>query len=106
MPADIAKGAKVFRKCKACHLVTKESKRRIGPHLSAIMGRDIASLIGYKYSKAMRAYAKQNGTWNEQRMRAYLANPKKEVKGGRMAFIGIRKEKDMNNLIAYLKSLP
>lgn len=101
MAGDIKAGEKVFKKCKACHVVDKE-KNKTGPHLVNIMGRTAGSLESYKkYSKAM----KESGiVWNEETLDGYLENPKKYIKGTKMAFGGLKKEKDRENVIAYLKS--
>jgi cytochrome c len=101
MAGDIKAGEKVFKKCKACHVVDKE-KNKTGPHLVNIMGRTAGSLESYKkYSKAM----KESGiVWNEETLDVYLENPKKYIKGTKMAFGGLKKEKDRENVIAYLKS--
>ena len=101
MAGDIKAGEKVFKKCKACHVVDKE-KNKTGPHLVNIMGRTAGSLESYKkYSKAL----KESGiVWNEETLDGYLENPKKYIKGTKMAFGGLKKEKDRKNVIAYLKS--
>ena len=100
MAADVAKGEKVFKKCKACHYVDKE-KNKTGPHLVNIVGRTAASVEGYKYSKAMKA---SGLVWDEANLAAYLKAPKKFVKGTKMAFAGLRKDADIENIIAYLKA--
>lgn len=101
MAGDVEAGEKVFKKCKACHVVDQE-KNKTGPHLVNIMGRTAGSLESYKkYSKAM----KESGiVWNEETLDGYLENPKKYIKGTKMAFGGLKKEKDRKNVIAYLKS--
>jgi cytochrome c len=101
MAGDIKAGEKVFKKCKACHVVDKE-KNKTGPHLVNIMGRTAGSLESYKkYSKAM----KESGiVWNEETLDGYLEKPKKYIKGTKMAFGGLKKEKDRDYVIAYLKS--
>ena len=100
MAGDAALGEKVFKKCKACHVVDKE-KHKTGPHLVNIMGRTAGTAEGYKkYSKAM----KNSGiVWDEETLNGYLEKPKKYLKGTRMAFAGLKKEKDRANVIAYLK---
>ena len=96
---DPAKGEKVFRKCKACHVVNEE-KNRVGPHLVAIIGRSAGAVEGFKYSKAM----KESGiTWTEENLSAYLSDPRGFIKGNRMAFAGLKKEVEIVNVIAYLK---
>ena len=103
LAADAEKGAKIYRKCVSCHMIGDKAKNRVGPQLNAIIGRDIASVADYRYSKAMTAYGEANEVWSEDILAAYLANPRKTVKGTRMAFAGLRKEKDVADVIAYLK---
>ena len=98
---DVAAGEKVFKKCKACHVVNAE-KHKTGPHLVNIMGRAAGSAAGYKkYSKAMKS---SGIVWNEETLDGYLEKPKAYVKGTRMVFAGLRKEEDRANVIAYLES--
>lgn len=97
---DAKAGKKVFRKCKACHVVDAE-KNRVGPHLVGIIGRASGSVDGFKYSEAM---AGADLTWDVETLSAYLANPRKYMPGNKMAFPGLRKEKDIVNVIAYLES--
>ncbi len=96
---DVKKGAKVFKKCKACHVVD-EKKNKVGPHLVGLFGRKAGTVEGYKYSKAMIEHGVE---WNEETLAEYLAAPKKVVKKTKMAFGGVKKEKQLVNLIAYLK---
>jgi cytochrome c len=103
MAGDAAKGAKVYKKCVACHMIGDKAKNRVGPQLNAIIGREIASISDYKYSKAMVKYAATAKVWDEDNLSVYLQSPRKLVKGGRMAFAGLRKQKDRDNIIAYLK---
>ncbi len=101
---DIDKGKKVFRKCKACHEVMNE-KNKVGPHLVNVIGRQAGSMEGYKYSKAMKAKgADENLVWNEETLDLYLTKPRTYVKGTKMAFPGLKKEADRQNVIAYLKT--
>ncbi len=103
LAGDAEKGAKVYRKCASCHMIGDGAKNRVGPQLNNIIGREIGAIAGYKYSKAMVKYAATEKVWNEENLAAYLESPRKVVKGGRMAFAGLRKEKDRNDIIAYLK---
>ena len=100
MAGDVAKGEKVFKKCKACHYVDQE-KNKTGPHLVGLFGRAAGSVEGYKYSAAM----KESGiVWDENTLAEYLKAPKAYVKGTKMAFAGLKKDADVDNIIAYLKS--
>ena len=100
---DAVKGAKVYKKCVSCHMIGDGAKNRVGPQLNGIIGREIAAIGDYKYSKAMVKYAATAKIWSEDNLAAYLESPRKLVKGGRMAFAGLRKEKDRDDVIAYLK---
>ena len=97
---DPALGEKVFKKCKACHVVDSD-KNKTGPHLVNIMGRQAGSVEGFtKYSKAI----KESGiVWDEATLDGFLEKPKAYLKGTRMAFAGLKKEEDRANVIAYLK---
>jgi cytochrome c len=97
---DVEAGAKVFKKCKACHYVDQE-KNKTGPHLVNIIGRAAGSVEGYKYSKAM---AGSGIVWDEATLTEYLRAPKKYIKGTKMAFRGLQKDVDLANVIAYLKA--
>ena len=97
---DVAKGEKVFKRCKACHYADKE-KNKTGPYLVDVIGRKAGSIDGYKYSKAMR---ESQLVWDDATLTAYLKAPKKFLKGTKMAFAGLKKEADIKNVIAYLKT--
>ena len=96
---DINHGEKVFKKCSACHLVNKGGDNKIGPALYGVLGRKVASIESYKYSKAMASYDKK---WTFEEMNGYLKKPQRYIKGTKMAFAGLRKEKDRASVILYL----
>ncbi len=96
---DIATGEKVFKKCAACHSILKGGKNNIGPALYNVVGRDVGAVGDYKYSKALAAYGK---AWTFEELNGYLLKPAKWIKGTKMAFAGLRKEKDRAYVILYL----
>ena len=96
---DLAHGEKVFKKCSACHMIAAGGKNMIGPNLWNVIGRTAGSVSDYKYSKAMVAYAKE---WSFEEMNSYLIKPQAYIKGTKMAFAGLRKEKDRASVILYL----
>ena len=98
---DLAHGEKVFKKCSACHMIAADGKNKIGPNLRGVIGRTAGSITDYKYSKAMKAYAKE---WSFEEMNSYLIKPQAYIKGTKMAFAGLRKEKDRASVILYMNS--
>ena len=96
---DLATGEKVFKKCAACHSIVKGGKNNIGPALYNVVGRKIGVVSDYKYSKALAGYGKE---WTFEELNGYLIKPAKWIKGTKMAFAGLRKEKDRASVIKYL----
>ena len=96
---DIAHGEKVFKKCAACHSIVKGGKNAIGPALYNVVGRKVGVIEDYKYSKALAAYDKN---WTFEELNGFLIKPAKWIKGTKMAYAGLRKEKDRASVIKYL----
>tara|TARA_B100000029_G_scaffold111720_1_gene103759 strand:+ start:1681 stop:2214 length:534 start_codon:yes stop_codon:yes gene_type:complete len=94
-------GEKVFKKCSACHVVAKGGKNKIGPALYGILGKKSASVSGYKYSKALTAHGK---VWSFAEMNSFLIKPQSYIKGTKMAYAGLKNEKDRASVILYLNS--
>ena len=99
---DAVAGKAVFRKCMPCH--STEPVNKVGPTLSGIIGRPVASIADYNYSRAMTAFADGGKQWSEGLIAEYLMAPKAMVPGTRMTFAGLKKIDDIANLIAYLKN--
>jgi cytochrome c len=96
---DLTVGEKVFKKCAACHSIVKEGKNNIGPALYNVVGRQTGAVNDYKYSKALSGYGKE---WTFEELNGYLIKPAKWIKGTKMSFAGLRKEKDRASVILYL----
>jgi len=96
---DIGDGEKIFKKCAACHSIIKGGKNKIGPALYNVVGRKIGGVSEYKYSKALLAYEKE---WTFEELNGFLIKPAKWIKGTKMAYAGLRKEKDRASVIKYL----
>ena len=96
---DITLGEKVFKKCAACHSIVKGGKNNIGPALYNVVGRKTGAVTDYKYSKALASFEKE---WTFEELNGYLTKPAKWIKGTKMAFAGLRKEKDRASVIKYL----
>ena len=96
---DVETGIKVFKKCSACHSITKGGKNKIGPALYNVVGRKVGGVSDYKYSKALVSYEKE---WTFEELNGFLIKPAKWIKGTKMAYAGLRKEKDRASVIKYL----
>ena len=103
-PAMIEAGAKVFKKCAACHKVGDGAKNGAGPMLNGVVGHKAGSVEGFKYSPAMLAAGDAGLIWDEASLDAYLADPKAAVPKNKMSFAGLKKPEDRAALIAYLSS--
>ena len=96
---DVTDGEKIFKKCAACHSINKGGKNNIGPALYNVVGRKIGKVSDYKYSKALAAYDK---AWTFEELNGFLIKPSKWIRGTKMAYAGLRKEKDRASVIKYL----
>tara|TARA_B110000438_G_C15774906_1_gene633615 strand:- start:1217 stop:1750 length:534 start_codon:yes stop_codon:yes gene_type:complete len=96
---NISKGAKIFKKCAACHSISQGGGNKIGPALWGVLGRKAGSVSGYKYSKSMVAHGK---SWSFDEMNGFLIKPKEWIKGTKMSFAGIKNAKDRAAVILYM----
>ncbi|MDE1147321.1 MAG: cytochrome c family protein [Azospirillaceae bacterium] len=99
---DVAKGEKIFLRCKACHSAEKDGADKLGPNLWGVVGRKSASKEGFSYSPAFKG---ANLTWDPATLDTYLTGPSKLIPGNRMAFPGLPNPQDRADVIAYLSSL-
>ena len=96
---DATSGEKIFKKCAACHSIIKGGANKIGPALYNVVGRQVGGVSDYKYSKALAGYDK---SWTIEELNGFLLKPSKWIKGTKMAYAGLRKEKDRASIIKYL----
>ena len=96
---NAAEGAKVFKKCAACHSISKGGANKIGPALWGVLGRKAGSISDYKYSKAMATFEKP---WSFEEMNGFLIKPKDWIKGTKMSFAGLKNAKDRAAVILYM----
>jgi len=94
-----AEGAKIFKKCAACHSISQGGGNKIGPALWGVLGRKAGSVSGYKYSKAMIAYGK---SWSFEEMNGFLLKPKEWIKGTKMSFAGLKNANERAAIILYM----
>ncbi len=96
---DVAAGKTSFNKCLACHAIGEGAKNKVGPVLNGLDGRKSGTAEGYSYSEAN----KNSGiTWNEAQFKEYIKDPKAKIPGTKMAFAGIKNDKEINDLWAYV----
>ena len=98
---SIEHGEKVFKRCSACHMIAAGGKNMIGPNLWSVIGKKTGVASGYKYSKALAAYGKD---WTFAEMNGFLIKPSAHIKGTKMAFAGLKKEKDRASVILFMNS--
>jgi cytochrome c len=103
--ADPKAGQTSANKCLACHTFKSGEPNKVGPNLWGVVNRPIAAHEGYEYDDAMHAYAEQAKTWTFDNLNAFLHDPKGTVPGTKMAFPGLRDDKERANVVAYLNTL-
>ena len=96
---DIASGEKIFKKCAACNSINKGGKNKIGPALYNVVGRAVGGVDNYKYYKTLASYDKE---WTFEELNGFLTKPSSYLKGTKMSYAGLRKEKDRASVIKYL----
>ena len=101
---ELAHGAKIAKKCTACHTFEPNGKSKVGPALYDIVNRPVANIADFKYSKAMREFA-QGKIWDYDQLNEFVFKPKNLVKGTSMGFAGVKKVEDRAALLLYLRSL-
>lgn len=99
--ASVDNGAKVFRKCTACHKV-EDGANATGPHMYGVVGRDVGAAAGFEYSGAL---SEQADVWTPENLYAFLEKPSSWAPGTTMGFAGLNKAEDRADVIAYLDSL-
>mgnify|MGYP001180323443 FL=1 len=99
--ASVEAGAKVFKKCVACHSIDKGGVNKIGPALWGVVNRKVGGIEGFKYSAALKGYGKN---WTFEELNGFLHKPMRYIKGTKMGFVGLKKNKDRANVIAYMNS--
>ena len=102
---DVAAGETVFKKCQVCH-VADSDKNKVGPSLKGVIGRTAGTHEGFKYSAGMSDAGKTGVVWDEPTLTSYLHDPKAFIKGTKMAFVGLKTDAEIANVIAYLKQFP
>jgi cytochrome c len=96
---DVTAGKSSFNKCLACHAIGEGAKNKVGPQLNGLDGRKSGTAPDYSYSDAN----KNSGiTWNEAEFKEYIKDPKAKVPGTKMTFAGIKNEKEINDLWAFV----
>lgn len=101
---SVEDGEKVFRRCKSCHAVGEGAANKIGPALNNIVDNPVGQNPDFRYSDGMRAAAEEGVIWDEETLTKFLVKPRDAIAGTSMSFAGLRKEKDIANVIAYLRS--
>lgn len=99
----LAAGRAAFQRCANCHQVGPGARSNFGPQLNGILGRRAGAAPDFDYSPALR---KAGFTWNEKNLAAFLRDPDEVVPGNKMRFWGLRSERQIADLLAYLRAHP
>lgn len=102
--ADVAAGENVFKKCAACHNKAAGAANKVGPNLWNIVDGAAGAHPDFKYSSALAAYGAEGNVWDYEALNRFLLKPKAYISGTSMGFVGLAKEQDRANLIAYLRT--
>lgn len=97
---DVAAGEKVFLRCRACHQIGETAKNLVGPKLNGLLGRKAGTVADFSYSNANKS---SGITWDETTFREYIKDPRAKIPGTKMVFPGIKNEKEIDDLIAFLR---
>lgn len=97
---DAAAGEKIYAQCRACHQVGEAARNMVGPALNGVIGQKAGAREGYSYSAAMKA---SGLVWDEATFAEYIQNPRAKVAGTKMIYAGLKDDKRIADLLAYLK---
>ena len=97
---DAVKGKRIFNSCLSCHAIEEDAADHVGPYLSEVVGRTAGTLEGYKYSSALKS---ADFVWSEEKLDQWLKEPRTFLPGNRMTFMGLTKQQERKDLLAYLK---
>jgi len=99
---DLVRGEKLFQKCAVCHSFDASGANGpTGPNLHGVIGREVGQVEGYKFSGALR---KSGDVWSNAHLDAFLAQPMAMYPRTRMAFAGLKKERDRADVICFIAS--
>jgi cytochrome c len=94
-----AAGELVFKQCNICHQVGENARNEVGPILNGIVGRKAGTTPDYEYSPGFRNVSL---VWDEASLKEYIKDPKSMFPGTKMAFPGLKDERKIADLLAYL----
>ena len=102
---DAEAGKRVFNQCRACHSIDQGGRNGVGPNLHGIIGRKAGTIEGFRYSASMQELACTGHVWTYEHLRAYLRYPKAVLPRVTMAFVGLRNDTQLYDILAYLNTL-
>lgn len=102
--ADVAAGEAIFAKCHSCHSIEAGGANGTGPNLNGIVGHKPGSHAGFAYSAGMTEFGSKQAVWDYDHLDQFLKGPQKYIAGTKMTFVGLKKQEDRINIIAYLRS--
>lgn len=105
LAADASRGEALFKACSQCHEVGARAKNKVGPHLDGVFGRKAGSIVGFKYSSAMKRAGDGGLVWSVDAIDAYIHKPRTFIKGNRMSYRGMESDQDRADLVAWLEQI-
>lgn len=100
---DTDKGARLWKKCVACHQIGPNASNRVGPHLNFVFDRRAGAVADYRYSEGMARLGDEGLIWSIDTLNTFIENPKSVVPGTRMNFLGMEIQAERNDLLAFLR---
>lgn len=100
--ADTAAGQAVFAKCTSCHNIAPGGANGTGPNLYGVVGAKPGMHAGFAYSQAMTDHGNEAPVWTWDELNEFIKAPQKHVAGTKMTFVGVKKQEDRINLIAWM----
>ena len=101
--ANVDHGKALYvQQCFTCHTIDKGGANKVGPNQWNIVDRKKGTHEGFTYSSALQA---KGGEWTYEDLNHMIFKPQAFVRGTKMAFVGLPKEQERADVIAYMRTM-